>query len=64
MTTIEQALKLRQVVGQLRYKARTSTSKRERETLRSMAKKIEMRRQLNLSTSWWVDKAIAMLDTE
>ena len=57
MTTIEQALKLRTVVGQLRDKARTSTSKRQREALRSLARKIETRRHLNLSTSWWINKA-------
>lgn len=61
MSTIEQSLKLRQVVGQLREQARKSTSKRKREDLRAMAKKIETRRQLNLSTGWWVNRAEEMV---
>lgn len=59
--SIEQALKVRSVVGALREKARQSTSKRQREALRSLAVKIEHRRQMNLSTSWWVNKAEEMV---
>lgn len=63
MTTIEQALKVRSVVGALREKARQSTSKRRREDLRSLAKKIERRRQMNLSTGWWITCAERLLET-
>jgi hypothetical protein len=61
MNTIEEALKARQVVGQLREQARKATSKRRREALRAIARKIEMRRQLNLSTTWWVNRAVEMV---
>lgn len=61
MTGIEQLLRERQVIGQLRQAARDATSKRRREDLRSMAKKIETRRNLNLSTSWWVNRAEEMM---
>lgn len=57
MSGVEQLLRERQVIGQLRQAARTATSKRRRDVLRAFAKKIEDRRRLNLPTSWWVEKA-------
>jgi hypothetical protein len=61
MSAIEDALKRRQVIGQLRAKAREVTSSKKREVLRALAKKIEDRHHLSLSTSWWVNRAEEML---
>lgn len=62
MTSIDKALKLRSIVGELRQRARDASSARARTTWRGLAKKIEERSRLNLSTAWWLSKAEAMLE--
>lgn len=64
MSTIEDALKRLQVIGQLRAKAREVTSSKKRGVLRALAKKIEERQHLSLSTSWWVQAGVKMINNE
>lgn len=43
---------------------KTNMSRRDHaHALRALAKKIEERQHLHLSTRWWIDKARAQLDT-
>lgn len=64
MNTIEDALKVRQVIGQLRALARGVTSSKYRTTLRAVANKIDERQRLNLSTSWWVQAGVTLIKNE
>lgn len=58
---IEYALNIAGTCGRLREAARTSGSAARRTALREIAKKIERRRYLRLSVSWWLTKAEEML---
>lgn len=71
MNGVSHAMELAQVCMRLRqhanralhekgYKADTSL-RIHAQTLRSLAKKIEHRQRLNLSTRWWLNKAQAQL---
>ena len=58
---IERALNIAGTCGRLREAARTSGSAARRTALREIAKKIERRRYLRLSVSWWLTKAEEMM---
>lgn len=58
---IERALDITTVVGRLREAARSAPTAQLRLGLRELAKKIERRRQLRLSVSWWLNKAEELL---
>ena len=61
---IERALDIRATVGRLREAARLSKTKLRREVLRGIVKKIERRREMNLSVRWWLGRAEEMLNNQ
>ena len=56
-SAIERALNIAGTCGRLREAARTAPTAQRRLGLRELAKKIERRRRLRLSVSWWLNKA-------
>jgi hypothetical protein len=61
VSSIDRSLHLRQVIGRLRKEAGVATSKLRRDALRGVARKIDARYRLRLSTAWWVATAERML---
>jgi len=60
-SSIERALDITATCGRLRAAARGPGSAAHRDGLRELAKKIERRRKLRLSVSWWLNKAEEMM---